>query len=160
MYSNTCIDPSGPPSGVVVANRVGGSHAVTDPSSVSPRTVSRVVPPSPATTSLFPMNQESSPAPVVIACQTSSGEASTSNSWVSSNGCGISGPLPVVALLRLQARVHGHDDAMVAPSRRVLVVVLAYQRCDRGGQLLGERRPVASRREPDLSVHRERRQTL
>ena len=64
---------------MLLANRVGGSQAVTVVSSVEPPPKSiRVAPPSRGSISLRPMNQESTPGPVAIASQTSFGEASTS----------------------------------------------------------------------------------
>src|SRR6185436_9546195 len=163
-YSNAWSAPSSP-GAVRLANRVGGSQAVTVVSSDMPRKAMRVAPPTRGSISLRPMNQASTPGPVAIASQTSSGEASTSISCVSSNGCAISGPLRVrrpVGLLVfvLQARVHRDDHAMVSATWRVLVVVLAYQRRHGRGQLLGERGTIRGRGEPDLAVHREGRQTL
>src|SRR5919106_40969 len=134
-YSNAWSEPSSP-SGVRLANRVGGCHAVTVAASEEPRNFILVVPPSRGSISFMPMNQASTPGPVAIASHTSSGEASTSISWVSSNGCAISDPLRVVVILRFEARMHRDDHAMVATARRRLVVVLAYQRSHRSGQFL------------------------
>src|SRR5918992_444368 len=57
-------------------------------------------------------------------------------------------------------RVQGHDDAMVAPLRGGLVVVLGDQPGDRGGELLGEGGPVGGAREADVGVDRVRGEAL
>src|SRR5687767_7130011 len=166
-YSNAWSAPSSP-SGVRLANRVGGSHAVIVASSAEPRNCMRVTPPSRGSISFTPMNQASTPGPVAIASHTSSGVAVTSNSSVTLNGCGISALLSLgwcghrcfARLVVLEARVDGHDHTVVAAARGRVVVVLAYQRSDRGGQFLGEGRSVGRRGEPDLAVHRERGQAL
>src|SRR6185436_772411 len=162
MYSNAWSEPSSP-SAVRLANRVGGSQAVIVVSSFEPPRSMRVAPPSPGSISLRPMNQESTPGPVAMASQTSSGEASTSISWVNSNGCAISNPLRLrrpFLVVALQARVHGDDHAVIPTARRDLVVVLAHQGRHGGGQLLRERGAVRGRGEPDLAVHREGREAL
>src|SRR6266542_5390848 len=163
-YSNTWSEPSSP-CGVRLANRVGGSQAVTVASSVPPCMTMRVAPPSRGSISLRPMNQASTPGPVAIASQTSSGEAPTSISWVNSNGCAISVLLRIrrpfdSLVVALQARVHGDDHAVIPAARRGLVVVLAHQGSHGSGELLRERGSVRGRGEPDLSVHREGRESL
>src|SRR4029453_5232122 len=157
-YSNTWSAPSSP-SGVRLANRVGGSQAVIVVSSAEPPMSMRVVPPTRGSISLRPMNQESTPGPVAIASQTSSGEASTSIWWVSSNGCAISGLLRVLRsfgrlVVARQARVHSDDHAVITAATRGLVVVLAHQGRYGSCQLLRERGAVRGRGEPDLAVHR------
>src|SRR5439155_18216970 len=106
-----------------------------------------------------------------MACQTTTGFAGTSISWVSSNGCAIAGaPLlpsdPFRSLpsarrrvsVGLQARVDGDDHAVLPAPRRIFVVVLADEACDGGRQLVGERGPVGGVREAHLPVHPESRQ--
>src|SRR2546422_2593014 len=159
MYSNAWNEPSSP-SGERSANRVGGSQAVTVASMVQPGIAVRTAPPACGSIALRPMNQASTPGPVAMASQTSSGVASTSISLVSSNGCAMSGLLPVGRDLWLQAGMDGHDHAMLAPAVCGLVMVFADQAGDRRRQLLGEGRAVGRRGEPDLAVHGERGELL
>src|SRR5512132_1925519 len=112
----------------------------------------RVVPPSRGSISLRPMNHASTPGPVAIASHTSSGVESTSISWVSSNGCAMSGLLPVCLVPWFEAGMYRDEHPMLAPPVRGLVMVFADQSGHRGRELLGERRTVGRRGEPHLAV--------
>src|SRR3954470_4294656 len=117
----------------------------------------RFVPPSPGWISVRPMNQESTPGPVAMASHTCSGVASTVISSAISKSCDMSGVL-VLAGVRPDAGVQGDHDPVVTAAGRVLVVVPADQRGDRGGQVLGEGGPVGGGGEAHLRVQSEGRQ--
>src|SRR5437016_9854796 len=158
-YSNA-IEPPSSPSGVVVAKRRGGSQAVIVASRLKPPRSVRTAPPSRGSTLLAPMNQASRPRAVVIASQTSSGDASRSISSRTSNGWAISGLLPACLPARSGAGVDRDDHAMVTSPLRPAVVVLGDQPGNAFRQLLGKRGPVCRRGKPELSVEGERRHPL
>src|SRR5215469_15937702 len=111
------------------------------------------------------MNQESSPGPVAMASHTCSGVAARVISSRISNSCVVmSGFLRVrfgvAGVAGLEARVNGQHDAVVAAAGRVLVVIAADQRRDRGGELLREGGAVGRAGEPHLRVQAEGRQWL
>src|SRR5436190_23443765 len=103
--------------------------------------VTRAAPPSRGSISFVPMNHASSPGPVAMASQTSSGVASSSSSFSTLKGWVMSGLLSPGGG-RLDARVDGHDNAVVAAPFGLHVVVLGHQGGDGGGELLGEGRAV------------------
>src|SRR5439155_8486741 len=158
-YSNAIRAPSSP-SGVVVAKRCGGSHAVIVASRLKPPRSVRTAPPRRGSTLLVPMNQASRPRPVVIASQTSSGEAATSISARTSNGWAMSGVLPACLPARGGAGVDGDDHAMVASPVCPAVVVLGDEPGYGFRNLLGKSRSVRGRGKPDRSVEGERRHPL
>src|SRR5690349_3613578 len=90
----------------------GSSAAVTLDGSISPPP--KAVRTTPPATSLRPRYHESMPGPVEMAAHTSSGVASTTASWGSSNS------RPTSALL-LHRGVHGDDEPVVAAARGLLV---------------------------------------
>src|SRR5262245_5377836 len=124
------------------AKRRGGSQAVIADSGVYPPNAVRTTPPAPGLTSFRPMNPESMPGPVAIACHTCSGLAGTSASLRPSNSCPISAVLLGFGLAARDAGMDRDDDAVSSAARGVLVVVLADQAGDRVGQLGGELGPV------------------
>src|SRR2546423_15582121 len=79
----------------------GGSHSVIVVTGWYPPKAIRTAPPAPGSTWLRPMNQESMPGPVAIACHTSSGVAGTSASFRPSNARPISAVLLWLGVLRL-----------------------------------------------------------
>src|SRR5262245_41270072 len=96
------------------------------------------LPPWRASNSAWPMNQASTPGPVAKASHTCSGVASTVIWSRTSSSCVVISGL-LVSDVGGNARVDGDDHAVVAATLRVLVVVLADQRGDRGGEFLRER---------------------
>src|SRR5689334_23270388 len=114
---------------------------------VKPPISVRTLPPSPGATSVRPMNQESTPGPVAIACHTCSGVASTSTSSCCCHSRPTSGLLRL-GLVRgrrpggTDGGMDGNDDAVHPAAGRRLVVVPADEGGDRPRQLVGERRPV------------------
>src|SRR4051812_7854508 len=113
--------------------------------------VRRNEPPSPGTISNGPNNQEARPSGVARAAQTSSGVASSSTSFVISNG-----RVTVMLLFTiLHGRMNGNHHTVNPAAFRSFVVVFAGEICDHLRKVIGERRAIGGGGETDIAIDRE-----